>query len=952
MIRAIRVWSCSLLWVLVVFVTHTTSEAIATWEQKDPFSAPTPRAFHTMAWSSAAGGLYVFGGVDGSSDLNDLHLYVHEANQWQKINASGDVPSPLYGHTMAWSSAAGGLYVFGRLDSGGYLKDPNDLHLYVHEENEWRRPTFCNCAKPSAAYGHAMAWSSAAGGLYVFGGLGSGEYLSELHLYVHEDPQGWQRKVPFSTPSPRDQPTMAWSSAAGGLYMLGGINSRVQLNEPNDLYLYVPEANQWQKINATGDAPSPCYGHTMGWSSDAGLYVFGGRQLFVDGSGDHNDLHLYVHEANHWQKINATGDVPSPRYGHTMAWSSAAGGLYVFGGLSGGYLNDLYLYVHEANQWQKINALGDVPTPRFRHTMVWSGAEAGGLYLFGGWNLREDYLNDLYLYIHEANQWHEIHAGGDIPSPREGHTMAWSSAAGGLYVFGGSGRGYRYLNDLYLYVVEATQWHHIPNNWQAPSPRSGHTMAWSSAAGGLYVFGGSDDIGGGAAYNDLFFLPEVNVTVAVAPVDVGQKDIIVAAVAISSGSAFFLLLTFCAFYKRQLRLKDSFCHGWVDLELNNPLAIKNFFLYSDACLVRFECLKEIYQKGQAWPRRQEADGMTVGGATALVTRKELEDVMYDEDSRKFYLPSEDDESSKLTEVHFCSVSHSWEAMEHPDPWRDQLRETINRLDHLRSHVWIFYDYASLYQFPRKTNKQMQSFNRALSHMHLLYAHDWVNVEIISKLTDQAVKEKMERDNSYIEVYNVKIGAVGPVPIAELTFNDVPYLERGWCIAEMQWASTREGEDHAVPEPPEQFAKRLCQLKFTHRSDASAVQELQEKVFREKTGRTTKLRFDKLPPEQVHILCSALQHYPKLEMITISRTKLQPTGVAAVLRCRAVLAVLVNCDLRDEEAAAMQDILENETTAVKQLEVGRNDNMSLNASKSLTLAALKKNVKLLLETEAQ
>ena len=70
----------------MVFVTHTTSEvlvdlllqsfglclvfgysqAIATWEQKDPFSAPTPRAFHTMAWSSAAGGLYVFGGEEGS----------------------------------------------------------------------------------------------------------------------------------------------------------------------------------------------------------------------------------------------------------------------------------------------------------------------------------------------------------------------------------------------------------------------------------------------------------------------------------------------------------------------------------------------------------------------------------------------------------------------------------------------------------------------------------------------------------------------------------------------------------------------------------------------------------------------------------------------------------------------------------------------------------------------
>lgn len=49
---------------------------------------------------------------------------------------------------------------------------------------------------------------------------------------------------------------------------------------------------------------------------------------------------------------------------------------------------------------------------------------------------------------------------------------------------------------------------------------------------------------------------------------------------------------------------------------------------------------------------------------------------------------------------------------------------------------------------------------------------------ILTLPHEAVKEKMERDNSYIEVYNVKIGAVGPVPIAELTFNDVPYLERG------------------------------------------------------------------------------------------------------------------------------------------------------------------------------
>ena len=55
------------------------------------------------------------------------------------------------------------------------------------------------------------------------------------------------------------------------------------------------------------------------------------------------------------------------------------------------------------------------------------------------------------------------------------------------------------VSHVHVLRSQATQWHHIPNNWQAPSPRSGHAMAWSSAAGGLYVFGGSDDIGGSVA---------------------------------------------------------------------------------------------------------------------------------------------------------------------------------------------------------------------------------------------------------------------------------------------------------------------------------------------------------------------------------------------------------------------------------------------------------------------
>lgn len=77
------------------------------------------------------------------------------------------------------------------------------------------------------------------------------------------------------------------------------------------------------------------------------------------------------------------------------------------------------------------------------------------------------------------------------------------------------------------------------------------------------------------------------------------------------------------------------------------------------------------------PKRVDRGGLFCAKNALRVPTASIKNCRYDEDSRKFYLPSEDDESSKLTEVHFCSVSHSWEAMEHPDPWRDQLRAELH-----------------------------------------------------------------------------------------------------------------------------------------------------------------------------------------------------------------------------------------------------------------------------------
>eukprot|EP00913_Durusdinium_trenchii_P005743 g5357.t1 len=84
-------------------------------------------------------------------------------------------------------------------------------------------------------------------------------------------------------------------------------------------------------------------------------------------------------------------------------------------------------------------------------------------------------------------------------------------------------------------------------------------------------------------------------------------------------------------------------------------------------------------------------------------------------------------------------------MEHPDAWRYQLQETVRGLQHLDGLVWVFFDYTSLYQYPRATEHQRKSFQRALEHMHLLYAHDGINVLIIDQPTEQATKQMMEQE---------------------------------------------------------------------------------------------------------------------------------------------------------------------------------------------------------------
>ena len=103
------------------------------------------------------------------------------------------------------------------------------------------------------------------------------------------------------------------------------------------------------------------------------------------------------------------------------------------------------------------------------------------------------------------------------------------------------------------------------------------------------------------------------------------------------------------------------------------------------------------------------------------------------------------------EVHLCSISHVWESMEHPDPYKFQLQKMIEPLETLHGEVWIFLDFISLYQYKRTGDHQEESFRRALEVMHVFYANDHVHVELLKELTP--AREKASQNEEQIEIYD-------------------------------------------------------------------------------------------------------------------------------------------------------------------------------------------------------
>ncbi|VUZ97745.1 kelch domain-containing protein, putative [Plasmodium vivax] len=188
------------------------------------------------------------------------------------------------------------------------------------------------------------------------------------------------------------------------------------------------------------------------------IYLFGGYKS----EKRLNDFYKYNIAENEWIKIESLNG-PSKRENNPSFLFKDK--MYILGGYQGNeiWLNDFYVYDLRREKWQVVNVKKE--SMRFAPPSLFGFALAvdelkGVLYLFGGYDGKSVH-NKMYAFNLEEEKWIQTKQSGEIPSPRScaiGHI-----SDGYFYVFGGYNGEYG-LNIFYQYHLETGIWTEMKYN--------------------------------------------------------------------------------------------------------------------------------------------------------------------------------------------------------------------------------------------------------------------------------------------------------------------------------------------------------------------------------------------------------------------------------------------------------------------------------------------------------
>jgi N-acetylneuraminic acid mutarotase len=141
-----------------------------TWTEMQPSISPPARNYHAMAYDVQADRVILFSGSDfQDKGIVDTWAYDFNTNTWQELErGEGEYPSGRFYHTLAYNTVADRTILF-----GGFARDQlegiaHETWLYDYSSNNWTQ--LKPVENPGWRTMHAMAYSSAADRIVLFGG--------------------------------------------------------------------------------------------------------------------------------------------------------------------------------------------------------------------------------------------------------------------------------------------------------------------------------------------------------------------------------------------------------------------------------------------------------------------------------------------------------------------------------------------------------------------------------------------------------------------------------------------------------------------------------------------------------------------------------------------------------------------------------------------------------------
>lgn len=246
-----------------------------------------------------------------------------------------------------------------------------------------------------------------------------------------------------------------------------------------------PEVNEWTNMRPD-KKPQSQSGHAMAYDAESDRIVLFGGWLFLDNTW------AYDYNTNTWTDMNPDTR-PSPRTKHEMAYDAESDRVILFGGLiplkGGGFgpggdygvSGETWAYDLNTNTW--VNMEPDTaPSPRRYHAVAYD-AESDRIVLFGGGTARET-----WAYDYNTNIWTDMEPAGGPPNLAM-HAMAYDRESDMVILFGGWSWRPPPNDKTWAYDYNTNTWTNMEPD-SAPSPRRGHSMAYSAESDWVILFGG------------------------------------------------------------------------------------------------------------------------------------------------------------------------------------------------------------------------------------------------------------------------------------------------------------------------------------------------------------------------------------------------------------------------------------------------------------------------------